>query len=134
VAFFPRRILLGHSRAALQCRVYDDEELIAMRRLTGWLILVGMISAAASGANSVHGAENTFRVATYNTSLFRNEDGTLVKDLEGGENEQARKIAEVIQRVRPDVLFLNEFDYDADGNAAALFLGKYVGVGQNGRE
>ena len=44
------------------------------------------------------------RVATYNTSLNRDHDGELVRDLEGGKNEQARKIAEVIQRVRPDII------------------------------
>ena len=65
--------------------------------------------------------EHTIRVATYNTSLFRDTDGELVRDLEAGDNEQARKIAEVIQRVRPDVLLVNEFDYDASGRAAELF-------------
>ena len=42
------------------------------------------------------------------------------------------RIAEVIQRVRPDILLANEFDYDADGRAAELFLSKYLAVGQNG--
>src|SRR6185295_13223997 len=98
VAFFYRRILVELRSAALQCGTFIDEELLAMRRLTGWLILVIAVSAAVSGENAVRGAENTIRVATYNTSLFRNEDGALVKDLEDGTNDQARKIAEVIQR------------------------------------
>jgi hypothetical protein len=53
----------------------------------------------------------TIRVATYNTSMFRDKEGQLVKDHENGDNEQARKIAEVIQRVRPDILLVNEFDF-----------------------
>lgn len=77
-------------------------------------------------------AEGTIRVATYNTSLYRDKDGQLVRDLESGTNEQARKLAEVIQRVRPDILFVNEFDYDEAGRAAELFRTKYIGVGQNG--
>jgi endonuclease/exonuclease/phosphatase family metal-dependent hydrolase len=74
----------------------------------------------------------TIRVATYNTSLFRDKDGQLVKDLEGGGNEQACKIAEVIQRVRPDILLVNEFDYDTDHRAADLFRTEYINVAQNG--
>ncbi len=78
--------------------------------------------------------DKTPRVATYNTSLFRDTDGQLIRDLENGDNQQARKIAEVIQRVRPDILLLNEFDYDAAGRAAELFRTKYLAVGQNGCE
>jgi hypothetical protein len=74
------------------------------------------------------------RVATYNTSLNRNTAGQLVRDLEGGSNEQARKIAEVIQRVRPDIVLLNEFDYDANHQSAELFRSKYLATGQNGCE
>jgi endonuclease/exonuclease/phosphatase family metal-dependent hydrolase len=72
------------------------------------------------------------RVATYNASLYRDQSGQLVRDLETGDNEQARKIAEVIQRVRPHVLLMNEFDYDPAGHAAELFRTKYLAVGQNG--
>ncbi len=79
-------------------------------------------------------ADGTIRVATYNTSLFRDRDGQLVRDLEGGNNEQARRIAEVIQRVRPDILLANEFDYDAARRAAGLFRTEYLAVGQNGCE
>src|SRR3954471_13015145 len=88
----------------------------------------------AALAGSVIAADSTIRVATYNTSLFREKDGQLIKDLEAGDNEQARKIAEVIQRVRPDILLVNEFDYDDSQRAAELFRTKYLGVGQNGCE
>ena len=74
------------------------------------------------------------RVATYNTSLFRDEAGQLVRDLAGGENQQARRIAEVIQRVRPDGMLVNEFDHDAEGKAAQSFRKEYLAVGQNGCE
>jgi hypothetical protein len=90
--------------------------------------------AAAMLATSGHAADGTIRVATYNTSLYRDRDGQLIRDLQGGKNQQARQIAEVIQRVRPDVLLMNEFDYDADGRAAELFLTKYLAIGQNDAE
>jgi 3-phytase/alkaline phosphatase D len=66
--------------------------------------------------------------------LYRDADGQLIRDLEGGNNQQARRIAEVIQRVRPDILLANEFDYDAGGRAAELFRNKYLAVSQNGCE
>lgn len=74
------------------------------------------------------------RVATFNCSLNRNSAGELIRDLEGGETPQARQVAEIIQRVRPDVLLLNEFDYDAEARAARLFLELYLGAGQGGCE
>ena len=74
------------------------------------------------------------RVATYNTSLFRPSEGQLLRDLQGGEDAQARRIAQVIQRVRPDIVLLNEFDYDASGEAASVFAEQYLAVAQQGSE
>jgi hypothetical protein len=93
------------------------------------LLLAGILAVSLASAQ----AADTIRVATYNTSLFR-DDGTLIADLKTGTNEQAQKIAEVIQRVRPDVMLVNEFDYDEAGEAAKLFQEKYLAVGQNGCE
>lgn len=73
------------------------------------------------------------RIATYNGSLNTDIDGGLIARLRGGD-EKARKIAAVIQTVRPDLLLLNEFDYDARGEAATLFLRDYLGKGQHGRQ
>ena len=77
------------------------------------------------------------RFATFNVSLFRNSAGELINELESGTSRSASEIAEVIQRVRPDVLLLNEFDFDSDlpsGNSQALelFKNKYLEVSQNG--
>ena len=41
-------------------------------------------------------------------------------------------MAEVIQRERPDVLLINEFDFDAAGQALALFQDNYLSVAHNG--
>lgn len=94
------------------------------------MLTAALAIVAAAALNDVQAAE-TIRVATYNTSLFR-DDGTLVADLKSGDNEQAQKIAEVIQRVRPDVMLVNEFDYDEAGEAAKLFQEKYLAVSQHG--
>ena len=81
----------------------------------------------------------TFRIATFNTSLNRCLDananpclaGGLEQVLADGEFRQAREVAELIQRIDPDVLLLNEFNYDSDGVAAQLFQENYLSVGQN---
>ncbi len=72
------------------------------------------------------------RFSTFNASLNRASEGELLADLATPENEQARVIAEIIQRTNPDVLLLNEFDYVPGGQAAELFRENYLAVGQNG--
>ena len=74
------------------------------------------------------------RFATFNASLNRETEGKLAADLAGGDDSQARNVAEIMQRVRPDVLLLNEFDYDGDGLSIARFQTNYLGVSQNGAE
>ncbi|MEJ5913951.1 endonuclease/exonuclease/phosphatase family protein [Pseudokineococcus sp. 1T1Z-3] len=71
------------------------------------------------------------RFATYNVSLNRPEQGQLLADLQAGD-QQARDVAEVIQRTRPDVLLLNEVDYDPE--ALRVFVEDYLGVSQGGAE
>lgn len=73
------------------------------------------------------------RFSTFNASLYRRESGELIADLRNGNDDQARLVAEIIQRVRPDVLLINEFDYDSKEEAAQLFCTKYLQVGQNGQ-
>ncbi len=74
------------------------------------------------------------RFATFNASLNRSNTGDLVADLSTPDNAQAKVIAEIIQRTRPEVLLLNEFDYDAGGEGARLFQENYLSVSQNGAE
>ncbi len=71
------------------------------------------------------------RVATFNVLLTRAREGQLTKDLQGGKHRQAQAVAEIIQRVRPQILLLNEFDYDPQGKALAIFVQHYLGVGQH---
>lgn len=85
-----------------------------------------ILDASAQKSGSV------IRVATFNAALNRAAAGGLVADLATGEDKQARAVAAIIQRVRPDILLLNEFDYDPDGRALALFQERYLSVGQEG--
>ena len=68
------------------------------------------------------------RFSTFNASLNRNFDGQLQIDLGSPGNDQADTIAEIIQRTRPDVVLINEFDYDAGGVSLAGFQDNYLSV------
>jgi len=74
-----------------------------------------------------------FRIATYNASLNRDTEGQLITDLTTQDNTQAKRVAEIIQRLAPDILLINEFDYDAEGEAARLFQENYLSISQNGQ-
>ena len=73
----------------------------------------------------------SLRLATYNTSLYSDEAGGLIRELEG-DSAHARKIAAVLQQVRPDLVLLNEFDFDDAHRAADLFQKRYLEVAQPG--
>lgn len=83
------------------------------------------------------------RVATFNVSM----EGTnyleprqtpigdeLQKNLQDGEHQQIRNIAEIIQIVRPDIILLNEFDYSKQSATDVQnFIKHYLQVPQNNK-
>ncbi|MDJ0729286.1 MAG: phytase [Crocosphaera sp.] len=72
------------------------------------------------------------RFATFNASLNRNTEGELIADLFTPNDQQGKTVAEIIQRVNPEVILINEFDFDAVGGAAQLYKNNYLNVSQNG--
>ena len=74
------------------------------------------------------------RVASYNIAMYRNQTGQLADALRSGEDRQAKQIAAVIQRVRPDVLLLCEIDYDPENDPPGLFCDNYLANPQNDLE
>jgi hypothetical protein len=71
------------------------------------------------------------RVATFNVSLYGEQSSEVLSRLRSGKDSQARHLAEIIQRVRPDVLLFNEIDYDAQGEVLCAFCEKYLAVPQH---
>jgi len=72
------------------------------------------------------------RIATFNCSLNRPTEGGLRRSLATPDDAQARAVAEIVQRVHPDILLLEEFDYDADGESLREFQANYLARPQNG--
>lgn len=78
---------------------------------------------------------DTLRFASYNVSMFGNSEGQIASQLVNAEQyTRFRRIAAVIQSVRPDVLVLMEFDYDSTGESLTHFNDKLLSVSQNGEE
>ena len=91
-------------------------------------------SSAAPGGKDRAGGPTAARFATFNVSMFRNTDGELARDLavaaDEKQDEEVRNVAEIIQRQRPDVLLLNEFDHDQGGVALRRFQDNFLDVAQ----
>lgn len=98
------------------------------------LIAIGCADGTKSTRDDAAAAPAQLRVASFNASLYRQDAGQLAEDLSGGEDAQARDVAAVLQRVRPDVVLVNEFDWDADGTSAQLFREEYLAVAQGDQE
>jgi ABC-type proline/glycine betaine transport system substrate-binding protein len=100
-----------------------------MRRLLVLAAVLCTVAVSAAPAHAASGAD--VRFATYNLSLNRLAQGMLREQLaspgvDDAYRRQARNVAEVIQRAQPDVLLINEFDYDPE--AARLFAENFLAV------
>lgn len=94
--------------------------------------------------STTQAAGRTVRIATFNVSM---EGGNYVEKgktpsghelpaaLSNSDHPQISNIAEIIQRVRPDILLLNEFDYHVDPERGVLpFLQRYLQQPQAGTQ
>ncbi|MBB6430072.1 endonuclease/exonuclease/phosphatase family protein [Algisphaera agarilytica] len=80
-----------------------------------------------------HPAE-VIRFATFNAALSGETAEELSQRLSTPDDEKLKKVAAIIQTVRPDVLLINEFDHDPTGQLAEQFQKNYLGVAQHGAE
>jgi hypothetical protein len=101
-------------------------------------MLAGLAVAGAARADDdddrPRGNRDVVRFSTFNASLNRNAEGQLISDLSTPNNTQAKVIAEIVQRNRPDVLLINEFDFDSMNQALTLFQTNYLSIGQKGAQ
>ena len=88
----------------------------------------GGVQSESPSTNSTHTVTEkpTIRFATFNVALNRKTAGALAEELASGQSKSATQLAEIIQRVRPAVLLLNEFDYDAVGQGIESFQSNFL--------
>jgi hypothetical protein len=104
-----------------------------MKRSLTWVAACLLVLAAGVVPAGAAGGPQAVRFATFNASLNRFSEGQLISHLSAPGNDQADAVAEIIQRVRPDILLINEFDFDDEGPggsslAASLFQQNYLSV------
>ena len=108
--------------------------------VAGALLSIGLGATALVAAPTASAEPPpTVRFSTFNASLNRSTQGRLAADLATTyaaaptrERAQAAAVAEIIQRVRPQVLLVNEFDYDPV--ALRLFQDNYLSQSHNGSQ
>ncbi len=96
-------------------------------------IVVGLAVTAfmiGTFAASAMADDHATRFATFNASLNRGAAGEALADLSTPDDVQAQNVAAVIQRIRPEVLLLNEFDYEPDGALVDAFESNYLAIAQ----
>ena len=102
-------------------------------RLTHLLTLSLCSLALFNPALGVSDEGRYIRFASFNIAMGLESDGELYQRLVSGEDQALKKVAAVIQKVRPDVLLLNEFDY-FQLDAALVFINNYLDKPQYGNE
>lgn len=90
---------------------------------------------------SMSSQSQNIRVATFNVSMDATNyiepdkapmGNELQNHLCNGEHQQIKNIAEIIQRLRPDIVLLNEFDYSKQSATDVQnFIKHYLNVSQN---
>jgi hypothetical protein len=111
---------------------------------TAALIALGAILALPPRPVGAAGPPEPVRFATFNASLNRGVAGQALSDLSApfdlsepdatlrARRAQAANVAETIQRVRPEVLLINEFDFEPGNALATAFQDNYLSVSHNG--
>lgn len=98
------------------------------------LCVITMSFCFASPAKS--NDKKQIRLAVFNVSMEASnyverrqepQGNELSKHLQSGQHSQIKNIAEIIQRIRPDIILLNEFDYSANApQDIAWFIENYL--------
>ena len=92
-----------------------------------------MLSACDNPGRSQADSVN-LRIATFNIAMGLEKEGQLGQSLSHGSDPRLQQLAEILQRVRPDIVLLNEFDYDPGVEAAKLLNVNYLARSHNGQQ
>lgn len=98
---------------------------IALRSLASECVNPNL-NAALPEAEAGH-----LRVASYNVQFQREKPGQLINELQTPLDKKAKAVAEIIQRTRPHIVQLTNFDIDSSNLAIEQFKANYLEVSQN---
>ncbi len=104
-------------------------KLISDMQLIPVVVLFSLIGFWAAGL-AAEESNRTLRIATYNASLYGKQAGQIYQRLSDGIDRQAEDVASIVQTVRPDILLINEIDYDKDARTANVLAREFFAKGQ----
>jgi endonuclease/exonuclease/phosphatase family metal-dependent hydrolase len=96
------------------------------------VLLFAALSWGSLEADPPRRAADAIRLATFNIAMGLDQAGALADALASGDDRRLKQVAGILQRVRPDIVLLNEFDYDPSVDAATLLNRNYLAVSQGG--
>ena len=106
-----------------------------------FFIFLTVVSMSAMSQNMRKSINGSIRIATFNVSMDATNytakgqtpsGNELPNNLRNGEYSQIKNISEIIQRIRPDIILLNEFDYSKQtATDVQNFIKYYLNVPQN---
>ena len=115
----------------LRCRMIK-QKLTLLLNLS--LFLLGAMMACIGNAAITVASFNVSMEATNYVEQNQATENTLKEMLKKVDQPQIKNIAESIQRIRPDILILNEFDYIPDlGEGLEAFNSRFLSQSQNGQ-
>ncbi len=102
------------------------------------IIMVFLLTTACTPAENASVVEpppspTILRVAVFNVWELSREKLDRVDDTGRGTDEQLKGAAEILQRIRPNVVLINEIDFDEKRGNAQLFIERYLRFSQGGQ-
>jgi hypothetical protein len=98
-----------------------------------FLIFLTVFSMSSNSQSVLIATFNVSMDATNYTKKRQTPSGNeLQSNLSNGEHKQIKNISEIIQRLNPDIILINEFDYSKQSaNDAKNFIKHYLNVSKN---
>ncbi len=75
--------------------------------------------------------KQTIRIATFNIAMGFEQAGEMAAALQNQQHKRLRQVSAILQTVRPDIVLLNEFDFDPTVDAARLFNQNFLAQATN---
>lgn len=111
-----------------------------MLRSLFYIALLFIVTSCHS-PNIAINTETMIKIAAFNVSMdatnYVGRDtvkatNQVLKEQLNSDHQQIKNVAEIIQRVRPDIILLNEFDYIEDpAQGVEVFIKRYLNVSQH---
>lgn len=96
------------------------------------LFMICLTNQAFAQQQDKAAMKDSIRIATFNIGLDQaREKGQLSKLLQNGDYVPALKSAEIIQRIRPDIILINEIDGNDQQQTLDVYLEQYLATSQN---